>query len=95
MTLTVVTNTNAMDMTNELDLETLLMRLHDCEIACWIATGSPGHTEVCLIAAGGREVRGQFAAAADGRPRQAIGQWLLDTACAFYPDCAPRLTATR
>jgi hypothetical protein len=75
-----------------LDLETLLARLDDCEIDYWIGTTSPTHAEACLIAAGGREIRSRFAQTAEGWPRRAIGQWLLDTACAFYPDSAGRLT---
>ena len=74
------------------DLEALLKRLHDCEMECWIGTAAPAHAMACIVAPGGREIRAKFELARHGWLSEAITNWLVETACVFFPDSVSRLT---
>lgn len=69
------------------DLETVLERLQEAEINCWVGTAPPAHIAAALHdPAGGADIRTEFEPV-DGRwPRGAIAQWLIATAERLYPD---------
>jgi hypothetical protein len=68
------------------DLETVITRLQDAEINCWVGTAPPAHIAAAVHDPdGGPDVREDFHKAGADWPTAAIADWLLVTAGRLYP----------